>query len=110
MPAAYTVRKAANGQFYFNLTAENSQKILASETYTEKANALKGIESVRANSPLDERYQRKTSADGKPYFVLVAANNQVIGQSEMYSSDQAMENGIASVKRNGPEAPIKDET
>ncbi len=110
MPAAYILRKATDGQFYFNLTAENNQKILASETYKQKSNAQNGIESVRANSPLDDRYQRKTAADGKPYFVLVAANNQTIGRSETYSSAQAMENGIASVKRNGPGAPIKDET
>jgi uncharacterized protein YegP (UPF0339 family) len=110
VPAAYILRKAADGEFYFNLTAENNQKILASEMYKQKSKAQNGIDSVRTNSPLDDRYQRKTAADGKPYFVLVAANKQVIGRSETYSSAQAMENGIASVKRNGPGAPIKDET
>lgn len=110
MPAAYILRKASDGQFYFNLTAENNEKILASETYRDKSGAQNGIESVKANASLDERYQRKTAADGKPYFVLVAANNQVIGRSETYSSTSAMEGGIASVKRNAPGAPVRDET
>jgi uncharacterized protein YegP (UPF0339 family) len=32
----------------------------------------------------------------------------VIGTSEMYSSTSAMENGISSVKKNAPNAPIDD--
>jgi uncharacterized protein YegP (UPF0339 family) len=39
---------------------------------------------------------------------LKAGNNQVIGSSEMYSSTSAMENGIASVKKNAPIAEIDD--
>ena len=55
-----------------------------------------------------ERYERKTSTKGEPYFVLKAANNQVIGQSEMYSSPSAMEAGIASVMKNAPGADTVD--
>ncbi len=109
MPAAYVIHKATNGQFYFNLTAENNEKILTSEMYRDKSGAQNGIASVRINSPIDTRYQRKTSTDGRPYFLLVAANLEIIGRSETYSSSAAMENGIAAVKRSGPGAPIRDE-
>jgi uncharacterized protein YegP (UPF0339 family) len=37
-------------------------------------------------------------------------NSQKIGRSEYYSSASAMENGIASVKANGPDATVTDET
>jgi uncharacterized protein YegP (UPF0339 family) len=40
--------------------------------------------------------------------VLKAANHQVIGQSEIYESDQAMENGIESVQKNGAVTKIED--
>lgn len=50
------------------------------------------------------------SADGKHYFVLKAANSEVIGNSEMYSSEGAMENGIEAVMRVASAAPIKDLT
>jgi hypothetical protein len=40
--------------------------------------------------------------------VLKAANGEIIGKSEMYSSDAAMENGIASVVKNAAEAEIVD--
>ena len=61
---------------------------------------------MRKNSVLDERYDRWESKKGEPYFVLLAANKQIIGQSELYSSTAVMENGIVSVKKNGPDASI----
>lgn len=42
--------------------------------------------------------------------MLVAKNAQVIGTSQMYSSPAAMENGISSVKENGPAATVTDLT
>jgi len=39
---------------------------------------------------------------------LIAGNNQVIGKSETYKSEQGRENGIKSVKSNAPGAPIED--
>lgn len=65
---------------------------------------------MKTNSPLDERYDRRTSSAGDPYFVLKAANGEIIGKSEMYSSDSARENGIDSIKANGPAARVDDET
>lgn len=54
------------------------------------------------------RFERKTAKDGSPYFVLKAANGEIIGKSEMYSSVAAMENGIASVVKNAAEGEIVD--
>ena len=42
--------------------------------------------------------QKLNSADGQYYFVLVAANNQVIAISETYKSKQACKKGIASAR------------
>jgi uncharacterized protein YegP (UPF0339 family) len=84
--------------------------ILSSELYTEKRGALSGIESVKRNAPIDERYERKENKKGEPYFVLKASNGQVIGQSETYSSPAAMEKGIASLQKNAPGAKVVDLT
>jgi uncharacterized protein YegP (UPF0339 family) len=67
-----------------------------------------GIESVRKNSQDDGQFERKTAKDGSPFFTLNATNGQVIGKSEMYSSNEAMENGITSVKKNAPDAEITE--
>ena len=110
MAGYFELKAAAGGKFMFNLKAANHQVVLTSETYGAKASALMGIESVKKNAPDDSRYQRKTAKDNSPYFVLVAANSEPLGKSEMYSSTSAMEGGIASVKANAPTAEVKDVT
>jgi uncharacterized protein YegP (UPF0339 family) len=110
MAGTFELKKSIDGQYRFQLKASNGQVILASELYTEKRGALSGIESVRRNAPIAERYERKTARDGSPYFVLHASNGEVVGQSEMYSSPAAMEGGIESVKKNGPDGTTDDQT
>ena len=106
----FVISKRANGEFQFNLKAGNGQTILASEGYNAKASCENGIESVRVNSQNDDRFDRKTSSNGKPYFNLKAANGQIIGNSEMYETEAARDNGIASVKANAPDATVDDQT
>ena len=110
MPGKYELKKSAGGKFVFNLKAGNAQVILTSQTYATKPAAKNGIESARKNSKNDGRFERKTSKKGQPYFVLKAANSQVIGKSEMYASASSMENGIRSVMKNGPDAALVDLT
>ncbi len=107
---SYVLSKSKNGQFRFNLKAGNGQVILTSEQYTTKSAAENGIESVKKNAANDGRYEVRESKGGDPYFVLKAGNGQVIGQSQMYKSSKACDNGIQSVKDNGPSSPTKDET
>ena len=101
-----TVRK--NGEFQFNLMATNGQVILTSEGYTKKESCLNGIESVRKNGPVAERYEVKVAKNGKPFFNLKASNGQVIGSSQMYASERTMKAGIASVMRNA-DSPVVEE-
>ena len=56
----------------------------------------------------DAMFERKVATNGQHYFVLKAVNHEVIGKSETYSSASAMAKGIASVKRNGPDARVVD--
>jgi uncharacterized protein YegP (UPF0339 family) len=101
MPGVFELNKAADGQFHFVLKADNGEVILSSELYKEKTGAEAGIASVRANCQTDDRFEKKTSSNGKPYFTLKAGNNEIIGTSQMYASEAARDNGIASVKNNG---------
>lgn len=64
-------------------------------------------------------YEREGSTMGKfvikqaktgPMFNLKAGNGQVIATSEIYSSMDGCKNGIASVVKNAPIAPIEDQT
>lgn len=110
MAGKFELSATKNGKFMFNLKAGNGQVILSSQMYETKASATQGIESCKVNSPLDERFERAVSSSSQPYFNLKAANGQVIGRSEMYTSSAAMENGISSVKTNAPDAKTSDVT
>src|SRR5690606_24236144 len=96
MAGTYELKKASNGQFMFNLKAGNGQIILTSEQYKAKSGAENGIESVRKNSSVIDRFEKKTSSGGKPFFVLKAGNHEIIGNSQMYDSESARDNGIES--------------
>ncbi|MFM9947377.1 MAG: YegP family protein [Saprospiraceae bacterium] len=104
----YVLFKGENDEFYFNLTARNGEILLSSEGYASRAGALNGIESVRKNAANAQLFEKRVSEDGQHYFVLKARNHQIIGDSETYSTEEARDNGINSVMRLAPAAPIED--
>ncbi|MCB1591473.1 MAG: YegP family protein [Alphaproteobacteria bacterium] len=110
MAGYYEIKKAKDGQFHFNLKAGNHEIILSSELYKTKAACENGISSVQKNSADEARFERRNASNGKPYFILKAANGQEIGRSEMYESEAARDNGIASVQKNGPSTDVKDKS
>ncbi|MES2364186.1 MAG: YegP family protein [Pseudomonadota bacterium] len=110
MAGKFELKKSKNDKYFFSLLAGNGQIILSSEMYEAKASALNGIESVKTNAPNDGRYDRLEGKDGSPYFTLKASNGQVIGNSQMYSSASARDNGIASCKTNAPGATTDDQS
>ena len=110
MAGSFVIEKGSTGKYRFNLRAGNNEIILTSEAYEAKAGAENGIESVRKNSQDDARFLRKNAKSDSPYFVLTAANGQVIGTSEMYTSTAARENGIKSVATNAPGAKVVDKS
>lgn len=106
--AKFEITTRKNGEHQFNLKVSNGQTILTSEGYASKSACLNGIDAVKKNSHDDSRFERKTATNGKAYFNLKAANNQIIGTSEMYESIASRDHGIESVKKSAPEAEISD--
>jgi uncharacterized protein YegP (UPF0339 family) len=102
----FQISKSSDNQFYFNLHAANGEKILTSERYTARDNAVKGIAAVKDNSQTDSRYSKLPSGS-QFYFTLKAANGETIGTSEMYTTSTARDQGIESVKKNAPIAPTE---
>lgn len=108
----------------FNLKAGNGEIIATSEVYTTKSACLNGIESVRKNAPIApiedqtvegfaveknpkfEVYQDKA---GEFRFRLKARNGENIARSEGYKAKASCLNGIASVKKNAPDAAVVEE-
>jgi len=105
---SYELKKTSNDKFMFNLKAANHEIILTSQTYERKESALIGIASVQKNGPDASNFELKRSVSNEPYFVLKAGNAEVIGTSEMYSSEAAAKTGIASVQTYSPSTEIKE--
>ena len=118
----FVVRNTKTG-VKFDLVAGNGQVIGTSEVYSAKASCKNGIESVRKNAPIAafedqtaegfevatnpkfEMYQDKA---GEFRFRLKARNGQIIATSEGYTTKNACENGVESVRKNAPEAAVEE--
>merc|ERR1712187_496331 len=104
---SFEVFTGANKKFHFRLKAANGETVLASQGYKSKPGCLTGIKSVKTNSKKAAAFVKKTSKNGKKFFLLKAANGEVIGTSQMYSSPSACGTGIKSVGTVAGVAPTK---
>ena len=105
----------------FDLKAGNGEVIATSEVYTRLAACKKGIESVRRNAvaaKLEDQtvkdFETVTNPKFEVYtdkaeefrFRLKARNGEIIAVSEGYKAKASCMNGIESVRKNAPEAPV----
>ena len=107
-PKFQVFRSTSNSQYYYRLRAKNGEIILSGEGYSTRQSCFGGIQSVKTNAPYDSRYEGKQSVNYQFYFVLTAANGEIIGRSELYNTTAAREIGIASVKKDAPIATTED--
>lgn len=95
--AAFNVFKGLDGKYYFNLKAANGEIVLASQAYTTKASAKKGVASIRDNGGDAENYEIRMAQNDQAYFVLKAANGKVIATGETYVSTSNAERAVESI-------------
>jgi len=104
----FELYKDKAGEFRFRLLASDGKNILGSEGYKGKSSCTNGIASVKKNASIDGRYAKKESESGKHSFSLKAGNNQIIGTSQSYDSEESRDAGIESVKNDAPDATTED--
>ncbi|HTR49724.1 MAG TPA: DUF1508 domain-containing protein [Kofleriaceae bacterium] len=109
-PGRYAMLVAANHQSYFVLEAANDDVIATSETYSSSSAAKAGITATETavgaylqhwETATGARFDVFEGSDGRYYFDLHAANDQIVLQSQGYSSKAAALNGTFSVEDNG---------
>jgi uncharacterized protein YegP (UPF0339 family) len=122
------------GKYRFHLKATNGQIIAVSQAYVAKDSAIVGIDSIKKNAPIaqiidlstaegvkqeqthvigveqDPVFEIQFNAPDRFRFHLKAANGEIIAVSQSYLSKQSAETGIASVKKNAPNAKVFDHT
>ncbi|MBX3046104.1 MAG: DUF1508 domain-containing protein [Anaerolineales bacterium] len=107
--AKFVIEKGKGG-YRFNLISTNGEPILHSERYNTKDSAKRGIKSVKKHAGKMANYVEKKAKNGQSYFNLRAANNRVIGTSEMYSSPAKCKGGMDAVKRVAGGATVEDKS
>ncbi len=117
----FIIKETPKG-FTFRLNAVNGETIaVGGEVYNSIDKCKNGCESVRTNAPIAkiedqtiEGYEEQTNPKFEIYldkagefrFRLRAKNGQIIAASEGYKKKDSCKNGIDSVCRNAPEAPV----
>ena len=116
----FVVKNVATG-IKFDLKAGNGEVIATSEVYTSKSACLNGVESVRKNAPVaaledqtvegyaeqkNPKFEVYQDKQGEYRFRLKATNGQVIATCEGYVAKASCLNGVESVRKNAPEAPV----
>ena len=101
--------KTKGGELGFRLIAFNGQTI-PTGGLQGKIGCANGVESDKRNAAEDNRFERLVSKCGSHYFNLKGSNGQVIRNSQMYSSESGMENGISAVMKNTPDDKSEDIT
>lgn len=116
----FVVKTTKSGAYKFDLLATNGQVIATSQSYKSQKTCEAGIVSVKVNAlahvedqtvegyevlkhPKYELYQDKA---GEYRFRLKAKNGQIIAVGEGYVNKANCQNGIASIGKNAPEAPV----
>ena len=115
------VIKAVLSGVKFDLKAANGEVIATSEVYASKAACKNGVASVKKNSAaaaVEDQTVEGYAREKHPKFVvyldkagefrfrLLATNGQNIAASEGYTTKESCMDGIASVKKNAPDADV----
>ena len=118
----FVIKEAKTG-FKFDLKAGNGEIIATSQVYSSEAACKNGVESVKNccvggiedqtvegfEAVKHPKFEVYTDKAGEFRFRLKARNGEIIATSEGYKAKASCLNGIESVKKNAPDAPIVSE-
>ena len=106
----------------FDMKAGNGEIIANSEVYSSEAACRNGIQSVMTNAPIANledqtvegfeeqkhpKFEVYVDKAGEFRFRLKAKNGEIIATGEGYKAKASCLNGIESVRKNAPDAPIE---
>lgn len=113
--------KSTNTGYVFNLKAGNGEVIAVSQVYKTLDGAKNGCASVAANAPIaaiedqtvegyatekNPKFEIYTDKAGEFRFRLKAKNGENIAAGEGYTTKSGCKNGIESIRKNAPDAPV----
>lgn len=99
--------KDANGEtvYYFELFANNGEKLLSSEEYTTYVGAVNGIQTHK-NNISKNNFRISLTKRGDYIYKLLNSNNQLLCLGEHYKTKRLCQNAVESVKRFAMNSPV----
>jgi uncharacterized protein YegP (UPF0339 family) len=98
-PGTVELYQSSDSQWRFRVVAGNHRVLLSSEAYVSKQGAENGLASVLENGVDPAMYQLNQTAAGKWNLRLRAANHEVIGFTQSYSTKSNATRAIGSCVR-----------
>ena len=100
-------RKVVEGEplYYFELFANNGEKLLTSEDYTTYIGAVNGISTHKTNIEKGN-FRIALTKKGDYIFKLLNGNGQLLSLGEHYKSKRLCQNAVDSVKRFAKNSPV----
>ncbi len=91
--------------FYFELFANNGEKLLSSEDYTTYTGAVNGIHTHKKNIEQDN-FRITLTKRGDYIYKLLNGNGQLLCLGEHYKTKRLCQNAVESVKRFALSSPL----
>ncbi|UOY06282.1 YegP family protein [Muricauda sp. SCSIO 64092] len=96
------ILKIAEGKFQLRIDSESGSPLLHSIPFKSESDAKRVLDKVIAK-PI---FERKTDHQGKFVITLKTATGENVGQSNTYSSEAGMENGIKNLLKSLSKASV----
>ena len=94
--------------FYFELFANNGEKLLSSEEYTTYIGAVNGIATHKANIEKGN-FRISLTKRGDYIYKLLNGNGQLLCLGEHYKTKRLCQSAVDSVKRFAKNSPVLTE-
>ncbi len=95
--------------FFFELFANNGEKLLSSEEYTTYAGAVNGIQTHKQNIAKDN-FRITLTKKGDYIYKILNGNGQLLCLGEHYKSKARCQSAVDSVKRFAESSPVLTES
>lgn len=94
--------------YYFELFANNGEKLLTSEEYTTYVGAVNGIQTHKTNIEKGN-FRISLTKRGDYIYKLLNGNGQLLCLGEHYKSKRLCQNAVESVRRFAKNSPVLTE-
>ncbi len=101
--------EAENKMFFFELFANNGEKLLTSEEYTTYTGAVNGLQTHKQNIAKGN-FRITLTKKGDYIYKILNGNGQLLCLGEHYKSKVRCQNAVESVKRFAENSPVLTDT